>query len=264
MIPVPVLPLLLRERVVLVGTLVALIALSWLYLVWLAAGMAGPSGTTLAHCAAMPAMASSRAAYGWWLFVMWAVMGVAMMLPTALPVVALYFRFHHGRHPGVGATRPTLCLVLGYLLAWSAFGALAALLQLGLEHGRLAQPIMGQLQSRFVGGIVLIGAGLFQLSPLKAVCLEKCRTPLGFLMTRWRNGARGALVMGLEHGSHCLGCCWALMLVMFVVGVMNLVWMSLLAVVMLAEKVAPRGQLLARVVGVGLLVAGVWMSASSW
>jgi predicted metal-binding membrane protein len=116
---------------------------------------------------------------------------------------------------------------------------------------------MGEMQSPLIAGLVLIGAGAFQLSPLKAMCLSKCRTPLGFLMTGWRDGKRGALAMGLEHGAFCLGCCWALMLVMFVVGVMNLVWMAGLGVVMLLEKVAPRGDLLARLSGVALILLGL-------
>lgn len=260
MTTVAALPRLLRERVVLGGTLVALIAVSWSYLVWMAVDMAAVhGGASLAHCASMPGITSSRAVYVWWLFVMWAAMAVAMMLPTALPVLALYFRSHHGRYPGLAAARPTLLLALGYLLVWFGFGAAAALLQWVLERAGQAQPIMGTLISRRTAGVVLVGAGLFQLSPLKAICLRKCRSPLGFLMTRWRDGDAGALAMGLEHGLHCLGCCWALMLVMFVVGVMNLAWMGALAVVMLAEKLVPRGDLLVRIVGVALLGVGMWM-----
>jgi predicted metal-binding membrane protein len=225
-------------RAVLAAMLGALIALSWLYLAW------------------MPGMGSTGAVYVGWMLAMWTAMGVAMMLPTALPLVALYHRFHHGRHPAADATAPTLGLVAGYLVVWTAFGALAALSQLGLEQAHL---LMGRLQSPIAGGLVLAGAGAFQLSPLKAVCLDKCRSPLGFLMTRWRDGARGAVTMGMEHGLDCLGCCWALMLVMFVVGTMSLAWMTLLAAVMLAEKVAPRGLLLARITGAALVAAGGWL-----
>ncbi len=254
------LPILLRERVLLFGTLLALVALSWLYLFWMAADMAvAHGGASLAHCAAMPGMTSSRPVYVFWLFVMWAAMAIAMMLPTALPALALYFRFHLGRHPGVAAAAPTAALALGYLAVWFAFAAVAAVAQWGLEHARLAEPIAGTLTSRTVAGLVLVGAGVFQLSPAKAMCLRKCRTPLSFMMTRWRAGRAGALAMGVEHGLHCLGCCWALMLVMFVVGVMNLLWMGALGVVMLLEKVAPRGDLVARAGGVALLAAGAWM-----
>jgi predicted metal-binding membrane protein len=251
--PVLAVPVLLRQRVLLGIVLAAVIALSWAYLVWMAADGHDPS---VAHCAAMAGATSSSAGYVGWLFVMWAVMAVAMMLPTALPVVVLYARFHRGRHRDRDPVPPTLSLAAGYLLAWFLFGAAAALLQWELERAGLALPGLGQLRSARVGGLVLAGAGLFQLSPLKAVCLSKCRTPLGFLMTRWREGDGGALRMGVEHGLHCLGCCWALMLVMFVAGVMNLAWMALLTLLMLLEKVAPRGDLVGRLAGVGLIVAG--------
>jgi predicted metal-binding membrane protein len=247
----------LSERVLLVFTLLVLVALSWAYLAWMAVDMAAQSGASMAHCAAMPGMTSSSAMYVFWLFVMWAVMGVAMMLPTALPLVSLYARFHRQRHPQVPALGPALCLVLGYLLAWFAFGAAAAFVQWGFEQLGTLTPVMGEVRSPVAGGLVLVGAGLFQLSPLKTACLSKCRTPLAFLMTRWREGKGGALAMGVEHGAFCLGCCWALMLVMFVVGVMNLLWMALLGVLMLLEKVAPRGDLLARLSGVALVVLGV-------
>jgi predicted metal-binding membrane protein len=252
----------IREKAILAGTLFCVITLSWLYLTWMAADMAAVhGGASLAHCASMPGMTSSRAIYVWWLFVMWAAMAVAMMLPTALPMVAFYLRAHRGRHPELDATRPALTLALGYVLVWAGFGLVAALVQWGLEHAGQATPIMGTLTSRGVAGGMLVGAGVFQLTPLKSMCLSKCRTPLLFLMTRWRSGNAGALGMGVEHGLHCLGCCWALMLVMFVVGVMNLAWMGALAVLMLAEKVLPRGELLARLTGVASIAVGLWMFA---
>jgi predicted metal-binding membrane protein len=249
--------ILLRERVLLTLTLIALVGLSWAYLIWMAADMAAQGGATIAHCAAMPGMTSSSVVYLWWLFVMWAVMGIAMMLPTAWPLVALYARFSRQRQPDLPVVGASLHLVLGYLLIWFGFGIAAALVQWGLEHLGAVTPVMGKMQSPLVAGIVLIGAGAFQLSPLKAMCLSKCRSPLGFLMTGWRDGKRGAVAMGFQHGAFCLGCCWALMLVMFVVGVMNLFWMAGLGVLMLLEKVAPRGDLLARFSGVALILLGL-------
>ena len=115
------------------------------------------------------------------------------------------------------------------------------------------------MSSPIVGGLVLIGAGLFQLTPLKTACLSKCRTPMMFLNTRWREGRSGSFIMGLDHGTFCLGCCWALMLVMFVAGVMNLFWMAALAALMLAEKIVPNGDMLAKLTGWGLLAGGVLM-----
>lgn len=254
-------PALARERVLLLAALALVVGLSWAYLAWMAADMAVASGGTLAHCAAMPGMTSSRPAYALWLVVMWVVMGSAMMLPTALPLVLLFVRLWRGRHPRPVAG-PAAQLVVGYLAAWSAFGVAAAFLQLGLEHARLATPVMGRLGSAALGGATLVGAGLFQLTPLKAACLTRCRSPLMFLMTRWREGRLGALAMGLDHGVFCLGCCWALMLVMFVAGVMNLFWMAALTVLMTLEKVLPRGDLVARAAGLALLGGGAWLLAA--
>lgn len=252
-------PLLLRERVLLLGTLALAVGLSWAYLAWMAADMAVASGAALAHCAAMPGMTSSSAAYLSWLLVMWAVMGVAMMLPTSLPLILLFGRLWRGRHPALGLGAPTVRLALGYLAAWLAFGVVAGLTQYGLEHADLVTPVMGKLRSPVAGAATLLGAGLFQLSPLKTACLSRCRSPLMFLMTRWREGRSGPFLMGLDHGVYCLGCCWALMLVMFVAGVMNLTWMAALTVLMTLEKVVRRGDLLGRVVGAGLAGAGLWL-----
>ena len=259
--PAPTLlaPLLLRQRVLLVGTLALVVGLSWAYLLWMATDMAVASGVRLAHCAAMPGMTSSSAGYLFWLLVMWAAMAIAMMLPTALPLVLLFGRFWRGRHPTLGFGGPTAQLVLGYLAAWFAFGVVAGVLQFGLEHADLVTPVMGKLRGDAVGAATLIGVGLFQLTPLKTVCLTKCRSPLMFLMTRWRSGRHGSFRMGLDHGVYCLGCCWALMLVMFVAGAMNLLWMAALTVLMTLEKVARRGDLLARGTGVALLGAGLWL-----
>jgi predicted metal-binding membrane protein len=255
----PLAPVFLRDRVLLLAALGAAVALSWAYLAWMAADMAVASGASLAHCAAMPGMTSSSGAYLAWTFVMWAVMAVAMMLPTALPLVLLFDRFRRARHPGRGAAAAIAALVAGYLAAWFAFAIVGGLLQYGLEHAGAVTPVMGRLRSAAAGGVVLVAVGAFQLSPLKEACLARCRSPLMFLMTRWRGGRLGAFAMGLDHGLFCVGCCWALMLAMFVAGVMNLAWMAALGVLMAAEKVVPRGDLLARAAGVALAGAGAWL-----
>jgi len=251
-------PLLLRQRVVLSIALFVMIGLSWAYLVWMAADMAVSAGGEIAHCAAMPGMTSSSAAYVWWLFVMWAVMAVAMMLPTSLPLVFLFGRYTRAKNPEKDPVPATLALVGGYLVAWFAYGLAAALLQWGLEHLEVVTPVMGELRSPAIGGAVIAGAGIFQLTPAKTACLSKCRTPTMFFNTRWRDGKRGAFIMGFDDGLYCIGCCWAMMLVMFVAGVMNLFWMGALTVFMLAEKIVPRGLLFARATGVALIAAGVW------
>ena len=254
-----IMPVFLRQRVLLGILLFVMVALAWTYLIWMASSMAISNSSQIANNALMPAMTFSNTTRIWWLFVMWAVMSVAMMLPTALPMVMLFSRFWEGRHPNIESVKPTLLLVLGYLMVWIGFGFIAALVQLWLEHLELVTPVMGKMNSPIVGGLVLIGAGLFQLTPLKTACLSKCRTPMMFLNTRWREGRSGSFIMGLDHGTFCLGCCWALMLVMFVAGVMNLFWMAALAALMLAEKIVPKGDMLAKLTGWGLLAGGALM-----
>jgi predicted metal-binding membrane protein len=251
-------PLLQRQRVLLGILLLAMVGLAWTYLIWMASHMAlSDDGRQIAIRALMPAMTNSYTSHIWWLFVMWSVMSVAMMLPTALPMVMLFSQFWSGRHPSIDSVKPTLLLVLGYLSVWIVFGFAAALIQLWLEYLQAVTPVMGRMSNPIVGGLVLMGAGLFQLTPLKTACLSKCRTPMMFLNTRWREGRSGPFLMGLDHGAFCLGCCWALMLVMFVAGVMNLLWMAALAALMLAEKIVPKGDKLVQVIGWGLMVCGV-------
>jgi len=251
-------PLLGRQRAVLTFSLVVMVGLAWAYLIWMAADMAVSGGGTIAHCASMPGMTSSSAAYLFWIFIMWAVMAVAMMLPTSLPLVFLFGRFWQAKHGGAEPVRATLWMIAGYLAAWLVFGLAAALLQVGLEQVDLITPVMGEVRSPLVAGGVIIAAGVFQLTPLKMACLSKCRTPLTFLNTRWRDGKMGPFVMGFDDGLFCLGCCWVLMLLMFVSGVMNLFWMAVLTVFMIAEKIVPHGVLFTKITGYLLIVVGLW------
>ncbi len=255
----PLTPMLLRQRVLLLGVLALVVAASWAYLARMAAGMGGAGGAMLAPCAEMPGMARGGGGPSLSALPMWSAMALAMMLPTALPLVLLFGRSWRGRFPAGGIALPVAQLVMGYLAVWVAFGAAASLLQHGLERAGLATPMMGKLSSAALGGATLVGVGVFQLTPLKAACLARCRSPLMFLMTRWRVGRLGPLRMGLDHGLFCLGCCWALMLVMLVVGVMNLVWMAALTVTMTLEKVLRRGEWIVRGSGVAALGAGAWM-----
>lgn len=187
------------------------------------------------------------------LVVMWAVMMVAMMLPSVAPLILMFARANRQQ----GARRvvgPAGILLAGYLLAWMGYSALAALVQWQLHT-------VGS--SPFFDGIVLAAAGAFQFTPLKRACLVRCRSPLAFLMSDWRAGRRGALVMGLKHGAYCVGCCWLLMLLMFAAGAMNLLWMAALALFVMAEKAAPRGELIARLGGAALVAAGAGLLLSA-
>ena len=146
----------------------------------------------------------------------------------------------------------------GYLAVWTAFSLLAALLQAGLEQARLLTPMLVSATPLLTGALLML-AGTYQFLPIKEACLQKCRAPLPFFMFNWRPGALGAFRMGAEHGAFCVGCCWALMLLLFVAGVMNLLWVAALAALVLAEKLLPHGGILARVAGASLIAAGATM-----
>ncbi len=246
-----------RDRLVISAGLLSLVVLAWLYLWVDATRMHTIEGMGSAMGTAMPAMAApwSPAALGM-TFVMWAVMMVAMMLPSALPAIVLYAGLAR-KHRAAGSAAPAVWIfTTGYLAVWAAFSLGATLLQATLEQAMLLSPTMAS-SSRWLSGGLLILAGVYQWLPVKDECLQKCRAPLSFFMFRWRPGTAGAFRMGAEHGAFCVGCCWSLMLLLFVVGVMNLVWIALLAGLVLAEKLFPAERLIGRSAGVLLAIAGV-------
>jgi predicted metal-binding membrane protein len=148
---------------------------------------------------------------------------------------------------------------IGYLIAWAGFSAAITVAQYGLERvGVVAESMR---MAPLAGGLLLIAAGIYQVTPLKQACLTQCRSPLGYFMTEWRSGTRGALVMGLNHGAFCVGCCWMLMALMFVAGVMNLVWAAALTIFVLLEKATPWGSAIARVSGAVMVVSGIALAA---
>jgi predicted metal-binding membrane protein len=271
--------LLKRDRVITLAGLTALCALAWLYIVTGAGlGMSAWEMTTLAlfphqHARdvmpSMPGMDMGATAPMWmaWGFATWAlmiamwwIMMIAMMTPSATPTILLYARVH--RHALVQGQiqdklAPTGAFAAGYLLVWLGFAAAAATLHWALERAGLVSAMMMGSQSRLLSGAVLITAGLYQLSPLKNICLAHCRTPTSFLSRHWRPRALGALRLGAMHGGYCVGCCWLLMALLFVGGVMNLTWIAALAILVLIEKVLPPGQWVGRGVGIALIVWGV-------
>jgi predicted metal-binding membrane protein len=182
--------------------------------------------------------------------VAWGVMMAAMMLPSALPMIALYAATQRGVAPPVARLAPTALFALAYLVLWALSGLPIYLASLGLMA-------LGPAALAHVTAGVLVVAGLFQLSTLKQVCLRHCRSPLGFLLGHWRPGWRGALAMGTSHGLYCLGCCWALMVVLVAAGAMGLAWVLLIAVLVAAEKLVPRGDWFARATGIALVLLGV-------
>jgi predicted metal-binding membrane protein len=189
-------------------------------------------------------------------FFMWCTMMTAMMLPSAAPMLLLFARIIRTEKNSDSVLAPTSLFAAGYLVGWGAFGALATLLQWGLEWGRMLSPML-EATNQWLGAGILIAAGLWQLTPLKTLCLGQCRTPLGFLLCHWRPGRLGALRMGLAHAGYCLGCCWFLMGLLFFGGVMNLYWIAGLALYVLIEKAAPFGPRLARMSGGALIALGV-------
>lgn len=192
------------------------------------------------------------------LWLMWAVMMTAMMLPSAVPLLLLYDRISRRRQASGGAALHVSALAAGYLLAWAGFSIGATVLQRVLSRMHILSPMM-EMPSREAVGVTLVLAGAYQLTPWKAACLQQCRSPLAFVMQRWREGVMGAVRMGLEHGAYCVGCCWALMLLLFAGGVMNLAVIVGLTAIVLVEKVTPLGLRASRVLGLLLLFCGGWV-----
>jgi predicted metal-binding membrane protein len=190
------------------------------------------------------------------LFVMWAVMMVAMMLPSAAPMILTFLTVNHRRQNTTRPLAPAGIFIAGYLVVWTAFSAVATLAQWGLHKAALLSPMMATTNPVLSGGLLLV-AGIFQWTPLKRACLKGCRSPLSFLMGEWREGKAGAFVMGLRHGFYCLGCCWILMALLFVAGVMNLFWIAVIALFVMTEKMLARGELVGKITGLALVTAGI-------
>ncbi len=242
-----------RERRLVLGAMLALAALAWGYTLYL-----GIRQTPMGGAMGMPSIMAWTPADVVFMFVMWAVMMFAMMLPSVTPTVLIYARVRAQREVAGRPYAPTAAFVVGYLLAWVGFSLLATVVNWYLHTGGAMTSMVGRVAPQ-AGGVLLIAAGVFQWTPLKNACLDKCRSPMSFLMQHWREGVAGATLMGLHHGVYCLGCCWLLMLLLFALGVMNLPWVAILTIVVLAEKVLPRGEILSRLLGVLLAGWGTWL-----
>ena len=238
--------------------LAGLTALSWAYLLY--------QDWAMGHMDIAPMAMPNLDVWGPWdlaiVFCMWAVMMVGMMLPSVTPTVLLYAAVSGKRREQGQPNAATWFFVSGYLIAWTLFSVLATLAQWLLRSATLVSPFMDST-GPVLGGAMLIAAGIYQWTPLKHACLTHCRSPLAFLLTKWRDGARGALAMGFRHGLFCTGCCWLLMGILFVVGVMNLLWVALLAAFVLMEKILPHGDWFGRAAGLVLIGWGAWMAIST-
>ena len=248
----PLESLLLRDRWLIGGALAIAIALCWAWIVPMSrdmyADMDGPSAWMMAD--------TWDFAHVILLFAMWSVMMMGMMLPSAAPAVLLYAGIIRKAPDANHIQAHVYAFAGGYLLVWTAFSLAATALQRLLTHNLLLSPMI-EIRARWFAGALLILAGIYQLTPFKNVCLAHCRSPLGFFMTEWRDGNAGALTMGIKHGVQCVGCCWMLMGLLFVFGVMNLIWVAVLSFLVLLEKAAPFGHAIARISGVAMLVGAV-------
>ena len=255
-----------RDRQVVVAALIAVIAMAWIW-VLLGAGT-GMSALDMIRGSSPHGMASMMAPARWTvgyagiMFAMWWVMMAAMMLPSAAPILLLFARINRKEKLAGRPFIPTGIFAAGYLVAWGAFSALSTGLQWALERLGLLSPMM-VTTSYWLGSAILLAAGLWQLTPIKGMCLRHCRSPIGFLVQSWRPGGSGAFRMGLQHGSFCLGCCWFLMGLLFFGGIMNLFWIIGLAVFVLVEKTVPMGSWIGRIVGVGVAAWGVLLLATT-
>ncbi len=225
-----------RHRAVVAMGLAGIVALSWTYLIYMDWGMRHMDVGM--QMIIMPAMQHWTAWDLVLVFLMWVIMMLAMMVPAASPVVLLFAEINRRRNEQQDTFVTTCGFLIGYLTAWTGFSVLATLAQWGLLTANLVSPMM-ESTSKALGAGLLLVAGLFQFSRLKYACLAHCRSPLGFLLTEWRHGSWGAFRMGLKHGGYCLGCCWALMGLLFAFGVMNLLWVAAISIFVLLEKITP-------------------------
>ena len=241
------------------ASLVLLTLLSWLYLVTAVDAMKAMTGkggsSTYMWVMPMGRWGATEFVLG---FAMWAIMIIGMMVPSASPMLFAFLRITRSHPKNASRIGLVGAFLLGYLLVWGLFSLLATATQWLLHTTAVLTPTM-MSSNRVFSATLLIAAGAYQFSPLKHRCLSKCRVPLGFLLTEWRDGVWGALIMGFRHGGFCVGCCWLLMALMFVAGVMNLLWIGLLTSVILIEKVLPFGRQAAGAAGVLMIVGALWI-----
>ena len=259
-----------RDRLVVAGALAAIAALAWGYVLWLAADM-DMGGMDMTAFRMIPAgigiMAPTNAPWKAiefaFVFVMWAVMMVGMMAPSAAPMLLIYARVGRQAKAQSKPFAATGWFAAGYFLAWIGFSLAATLVQWAIERAALLDSQMASA-SNVLGGVILIAAGVYQWTPLKDVCLANCQSPFWFLMRYggFRGDVPGCLLLGLRHGLYCVGCCWVLMALLFVGGVMNVLWIALLALLVLLEKVTPFGRWIARAAGAACVAAGAWLLLS--
>ncbi len=256
-----------RDRIIVAAALAALTALAWTYVLWLAADMdmgrmemtgfrMVPAGIGIMA----PALAPWQATEFVYVFAMWAVMMVGMMTPSAAPMILIYALVGRQASAQGKPFAATGWFATGYLLTWVGFALVATVAQWALERTALLDPKMASASQVF-GGIVLVAAGVYQWTPLKDICLAQCQSPLLFIQRQggFHRDPLGSLRLGLRHGAYCIGCCWVLMALLFVGGVMNVLWIATISAFVLIEKIVPVGRLISRIAGAGFVAAGTWL-----
>ena len=250
-----------RDRAVVVTAILVLTALAWTYLLWTAASMSATTSASSMPGMNMPGMNMSPAgsSVGGFVFTvaMWVVMMIGMMTPSAAPMILLYAQVGRQARAGGRPFASTFWFAGGYVLAWSGFAIAASLAQLALADMALITPMLAAANHIFAG-LVLVAAGIYQWTPLKDSCLSQCQAPLSFLQRHggFQRDTWRSLKLGLKHGLACIGCCWAVMMLLFVGGVMNLLWIAALSILVLVEKLLPFGRFLPRFVGLVLVALG--------
>lgn len=237
-----------RDRTVVAAALFVLTALAWAYVLWLST---------------MPGIYIAAGASPWRLadlfftFAMWSVMMIGMMTPSAAPMILLYARVGRQARDDGEHFAATGWFAGGYLAAWIGFAVLATVTECALSEARLLTPVLSSA-SQPLTGLLLVSAGIYEIMPLKYACLSKCQAPLAFIQHHggFRSEPVAAFRIGLQHGLYCVGCCWALMALLFVGGVMNVLWIAALSILVLSEKLLPAGRLVPRLAGLVLIAAG--------
>ncbi len=246
--------LLRRDRVIILGALVLITSLAWAYLL----SGAGMDMDTQGMDMNMVMPMEWTPLYALVMFLMWWIMMTAMMLPGAAPLILLFALVNRRSRERGDPYVPAAVFASGYLLVWGAFSLVATLLQWSMQKAGWLTMGMASAHT-WLGGALLLAAGIYQFTPLKHACLRHCRGPIDFIARHWRPGSTGALRMGLTHGAYCAGCCWLVMGLLFYGGVMNLYWIVGLALLVLIEKLLPAGHALGRFSGAGFIACGVWL-----
>jgi len=247
-----------RDRIVVLLALLGVTVLAWLYL------LADRQRMADMVMSDMPDMANMAMPMTWGptefalTFAMWWIMMLGMMLPSAAPTILTFATMARRQRARGEKFVPVSIFTIGYLLVWGAFCVAATLLQFSLDQAALLTPML-EPTAAWIGGALFILGGLYQFTPFKYACLQQCRSPIAFLLNHWRDGWRGALRMGWQHGMYCLGCCWVLMALLFAVGVMNLAWVAAIAAFVFAEKLLPGGVWIGRIAGVLMLAFGAYL-----